>query len=247
MVRAALLAALVLAVLACPSYLREPVCGDGVAEGAERCDDANALSGDGCSSSCLVEEGWYCTEPGADVDFAQPPPSTDGGTSGVDPTDCWPITHCGDAVVEGSEQCDDGNTTSNDGCHLCLWEAGWDCDAGACTHCGDGVIEGSELCDDGNATSDDGCHLCRWEAGWYCDGGTCTTQCGDGVIAGDEPCDDGNDNDEDGCTTQCEGQCAPVGESCGTDLPCCGPYGICVTSQGDYCDGGSCHCEMILP
>ncbi len=31
------------------------VCGDGTVEGAEECDDHNTVSGDGCSSACLVE------------------------------------------------------------------------------------------------------------------------------------------------------------------------------------------------
>jgi cysteine-rich repeat protein len=38
----------------------DPVCGDGVVEGSERCDDGNTLNGDGCSSSCQVESGWTC-------------------------------------------------------------------------------------------------------------------------------------------------------------------------------------------
>jgi cysteine-rich repeat protein len=32
-----------------------PVCGDGVIEGVEECDDANTMDGDGCSSACIVE------------------------------------------------------------------------------------------------------------------------------------------------------------------------------------------------
>jgi cysteine-rich repeat protein len=35
-------------------------CGNGTVEGSEQCDDANALSGDGCSSSCELE-GNSCT------------------------------------------------------------------------------------------------------------------------------------------------------------------------------------------
>ncbi|MBT4277958.1 DUF4215 domain-containing protein [Candidatus Falkowbacteria bacterium] len=34
----------------------ETLCGDGVLEGAEECDDQNILSGDGCSSTCAIEE-----------------------------------------------------------------------------------------------------------------------------------------------------------------------------------------------
>jgi cysteine-rich repeat protein len=32
-----------------------PICGNGVKEGAEECDDSNAMSGDGCSMACAVE------------------------------------------------------------------------------------------------------------------------------------------------------------------------------------------------
>jgi cysteine-rich repeat protein len=35
-------------------------CGDGTLESAERCDDANTRSGDGCSATCTVETGFTC-------------------------------------------------------------------------------------------------------------------------------------------------------------------------------------------
>jgi cysteine-rich repeat protein len=34
-----------------------PVCGNGVQEQAEACDDGNTDNGDGCSSSCQEEDG----------------------------------------------------------------------------------------------------------------------------------------------------------------------------------------------
>ena len=37
------------------------VCGNGVKEGAEQCDDKNTAGGDGCSLSCQVESGYKCT------------------------------------------------------------------------------------------------------------------------------------------------------------------------------------------
>ncbi|GGF57557.1 M4 family metallopeptidase [Alteromonas lipolytica] len=40
-----------------------PVCGDGVLDIGEMCDDGNGDSGDGCSSSCQVESGYSCTLP----------------------------------------------------------------------------------------------------------------------------------------------------------------------------------------
>ena len=36
------------------------VCGDGKRAGAEGCDDGNLMSGDGCSATCTVEDGFHC-------------------------------------------------------------------------------------------------------------------------------------------------------------------------------------------
>ena len=38
----------------------QPVCGNGVLECGEECDDGNDASGDGCSDACVVEEGYLC-------------------------------------------------------------------------------------------------------------------------------------------------------------------------------------------
>jgi len=54
----------------------------------ETCDDGLGFAdGDGCSSSCLIEFGWYCT--------GFPAPCT---------------TLCGDGKRASTEACDDGNT-----------------------------------------------------------------------------------------------------------------------------------------
>lgn len=37
--------------------IKEPVCGDGVKEGTEECDDGNQVSGDGCSKTCKKDLG----------------------------------------------------------------------------------------------------------------------------------------------------------------------------------------------
>lgn len=37
------------------------VCGNGLVEPGEECDDDNTEAGDGCSPTCRVEEGWTCT------------------------------------------------------------------------------------------------------------------------------------------------------------------------------------------
>ena len=38
-------------------------CGDGLVLGTEQCDDGNAVSGDGCSSTCQIEPGYTCSQP----------------------------------------------------------------------------------------------------------------------------------------------------------------------------------------
>jgi cysteine-rich repeat protein len=37
-----------------------PVCGDGLIEGAEQCDDGGTTPGDGCDAGCQIESGWTC-------------------------------------------------------------------------------------------------------------------------------------------------------------------------------------------
>ncbi|MEZ4381974.1 MAG: hypothetical protein R3A79_11555 [Nannocystaceae bacterium] len=94
---------------------------------------------------------------------------------------------CGDGVVGGAEECDDGANNA---------------DEGACTSackaavCGDGLVHaGTEACDDGvNDGSYDGC-----VAGC----GALGPRCGDGVTNGPEACDDGDDVQGNGCNVDC--------------------------------------------
>jgi cysteine-rich repeat protein len=36
------------------------VCGNGFLTSDEQCDDGNKYNGDGCSSVCVIESGFYC-------------------------------------------------------------------------------------------------------------------------------------------------------------------------------------------
>ena len=38
----------------------QDVCGNGIIEASETCDDGDTIDGDGCSSACQVEPGWSC-------------------------------------------------------------------------------------------------------------------------------------------------------------------------------------------
>ena len=59
------------------------LCGNGFIDEKETCDDGNKESGDGCSSFCLIESGFYCED-------------------GI----CK--TKCGDGIIAGFEICDPG-------------------------------------------------------------------------------------------------------------------------------------------
>lgn len=92
---------------------------------------------------------------------------------------------CGDQIVEGDEECDDGNNTEGDDCDpSCLLE-----------RCGNGVVQFAERCDEGENNSDINPNSCRLN---------CTfPKCGDGVKDQREDCDDANQNDYDACRSTC--------------------------------------------
>lgn len=123
-------------------------CGDAllIKVLGEECDDANALSGDGCSATCKLEPGFTC-----------------GGT----PTECFTI--CGDGILTAVDKCDDGNEVGGDGCSgVCKVEFGYTCknSPSFCEitpYCGDGIVASTEACDDGNSASGDGCYKCNAE------------------------------------------------------------------------------------
>ncbi len=153
-----------------------PVCGNGKLETGELCDDGNVRSGDGCSSTCLLEAGWKCSTPGSACVSAK----------------------CGDGILAGNEQCDDALVDNVHGCSSsCTVMPNAVCPAngGSCVPmvCGDGKVTGSETCDSGLNDGKHGCSTtCHTVPGWICPlaGAPCSAVCGDGVVVGDEQCDE---------------------------------------------------------
>ncbi|EGD72808.1 hypothetical protein PTSG_04535 [Salpingoeca rosetta] len=183
-------------------------CGDRfrvhTALAQEECDDGNLRDGDGCSSTCTIEEGYMCI---------------DHGLVSV----CTGI--CGDGLKVPADSCDDGNFIDGDGCSsTCEIEPGWKCPfcdpellrTSCCIPwCGDGRLVANEQCDTDvvpiKRFNKGGCDRnCKLRIGWYCEGepSVCTTVCGDGMFAREqgspEECDDGNLIDGDGCSSNCE-------------------------------------------
>ena len=48
------------------------ICGDGIVDGTEQCDDGNTTSGDGCSATCTLEPGFACVTPGQPPELGLP-------------------------------------------------------------------------------------------------------------------------------------------------------------------------------
>jgi len=93
-----------------------PVCGNGVVEPTETCDDGSTLAGDGCGPTCLFE---ICGNGYVDVGEA----CDDGNTIDGDgcSADCLSDETCGNGYVDAAlgEGCDDGNAVDWDGCTGC--------------------------------------------------------------------------------------------------------------------------------
>ncbi len=217
-----------------------PVCGNGILEFPEECDDGNIVNGDGCSSTCTDE---FCGDGVTDPDGPDNAPGggddeqcDDGNNANGDGCDEFcqtELPECGDGNLDLGEACDDGNVIACDGCSAaCQLEA-----------CGDGQLcNPPEECEDGNVVNGDGCSS------------TCTTEfCGDNFLDADGPnnipgdgddeeCDDGNNAPNDGCGATCQFECGdgiinpgeecnepsltcPGSETCNTDTCLCQPPG----------------------
>lgn len=161
----------------------------------------------------------------------------------------WPAlpaeaASCGNGTIGGTEQCDDGNAVSGDGCQSdCTVQEGWYCYGSHPSHCvplpvvdcGNGIVDTGETCDDGNTDPGDGCQSnCIVQPGYSCSGepSACTASesnldCGDGNLDYGEECDDGDNDTGDGCGENCQLE---------DDYVCTGEPSVCTpTGTNDQC------------
>lgn len=129
------------------------ICGNGILESKELCDDGNANNNDGCNILCLLPicgngllEQYEQCDDNNNVDG-------DGCTK-----DCL-YEYCGNGRIDklpyqvngadAYEQCDDGNNKAGDGCSpCCLYEK-----------CKNSILEPGEECDDTKADCSAACKI----------------------------------------------------------------------------------------
>ncbi len=216
-------------------------CGNGTIELGEMCD-----FGSFCSGSTAMSDMTSCTSAADRATCV-----SGGGT-------CAPRAYrgctafckhagssagnstCGNADIADGEDCDDGNTSSADGCSSACLHTG--SKAGVVSVCGNAVLEPGETCEK-NAASDPtfpvGCDAqrCLHTGTSLCDNDPNTPNincCSNGTIDAGEDCDDGNADAGDGCGLTCalEGSSASyadpsfcsdgileAGEQCEVGLP----------------------------
>jgi len=198
----------------------ESVCGDGVIQCGEECDDGppdgNCLrsnyqgslqdcsqgpqicdwagANEVCSAVTVDENGWRADPPaGKNRCYHHMVLAITGEKCSEDPDFC----------TQPGEVCE----PEIDDCNDCRWALKAIPEDAPGFYCGDGVSDGvCEQCDDSNRQSGDGCSSrCKIE------------ECGNCIQDVGEECDDGNQIDDDGCSNDCEGE--DVGESqCGNGI-----------------------------
>jgi cysteine-rich repeat protein len=174
------------------------LCGNGIIDGGETCDDGNVSQCGTCSRDCTEA-----------IVF----PKCGLGTTCVSGAVCATGTcdaqgrctaGCGNGWTEGNEACDDGNTSSCGSCNATCTKA--QTVTQACT--------GGVTC-----REDEDC------ASESCVQGVCAPLCGDGLTNGGEACDDGNALLCGTCNADCTAptppdNLCPAGAACATDATC---------------------------
>ena len=216
------------------------ICGNGVKEGSEQCDDGNRYNQDGCNVECRIDTplrplsgvcspcsecdrtsaGCYVywgNDPAVLRGIANPTcrqsPSTYHATS-YGWTTCRQPPVYGNGRLEGQEQCDDGNTVNGDGCGA----YGNRESISYCPSCEGIVCPARQYCHvttNGNPT----CLSINTNSIWY----RCR-DCGNGRLDAGEECDDGNTVNGDACTNEC------TRAKCGDGV---------IWNGHEYCDDGN--------
>ncbi|CAD8134923.1 unnamed protein product [Paramecium pentaurelia] len=227
----------------------KPSCGDQLIVDLEQCDDGNLIPYDGCHNcnysceiNCKVCLFGQCTEMDEpniiDIDNEDPNSITFdcipdckicnqnnicldcGQHFQLINSKCVPI--CGDGIIiEGLEECDDGNNLPDDGCFECQFQCSdgcVECQKNSCKKCDKeqfilDIQTGKCLeknYDQNNNDTDYSISEFQYYTNFRCGenqlliDNVCVNQCGNGILVNHyEECDDGNSLGGDGCSSFC--------------------------------------------
>jgi cysteine-rich repeat protein len=226
------------------------LCGNGVIEGSEVCDDGaenSDVAPDACRTDCtasrcgdsVVDASERCDDGPRNSDVVPdacrrgcvPAACGDGVVDVARDETCDPpggtcgvdcqVMFCGNGTLDGTEVCDDGNNLGGDGCSP---------DCRSDESCGNGRVDAvvGEMCDCGadEASRPDGCAAPNGDPAGPCTEACLSRYCGNGVTDPGEVCDDGNLGSGDGCSPDCLSD-----ESCGN--------GRVDAVVGETCDCGA--------
>jgi len=196
----------------CSTVCTWNICGDGlINQQTEQCDNGSVCEND-ANRACRTNID--CAGAPCVYDVIKNTECSSQCVSSITLPPTPPIARCGDSIVQMSETCDDGNTSSGDGCNsLCRVEQ--PPKPGAI--CGNGSVESGEQCDAGSQNSDVSPNACREDCR--------SAFCGDSTRDRLEECDEGPLNTNTRANV-CRRDCR---------LPRCGDG---IIDADEYCDGG---------
>ena len=230
----------------------QSICGNGIRERGEICDDGNQVDDDECTNNCRRPPNVECTSPAQSESRI----CRDGRCAPCSLDEECPADHkcvagncviappfCGNGRLDAGEQCDDGNGNDSDACsNDCLLGTGvrctydYQCDTGLCVNGICSRCSTDDQCPDGLACIDGECLRVR-------DVAYTPNFCGNGILEPGEACDLGAENSDKpnaACRPDCSrGRCGdnvldrPL-EACddGNTVPGDGCNGLCQLEPG---------------
>ncbi len=203
-----------------------PVCGNGIPEQGEECDDGNLMPGDGCDASCELEPEFVCdtsivVNPGSSVLTGSTTAQPSHSSSEV----CGKGAEAGDVILVLQPAISGKLTLTLEGSFEKALYARTECNSGSELDCVDSADDATFALDVlkdalyfvvvdgvGDAVGDFSLDLLL-------------EGCGDGIVNLAEECDDADNDDSDGCASSCTVQCMSGWTKNPTNKHCYRHYG----------------------
>jgi cysteine-rich repeat protein len=223
------------------------ICGNGVVEGTEECDDGNTVSGDGCSSTCQIETPGLCGNHTVDMNEQCDEGVANGTSTSCCNADCT-FRSAGEVCRQGSGNANGGSVCDPD--ETCTGSSG-SCPndvitpSGTVCRAGSGNPNGGDVCDPDETCSGSAGDPCPTDTiapvGTVCRAGSGNPNGGD-VCDPDESC---SGNAGDSCPTD---TIVPAGTVCRAGSG--NPNGGAVCDPDESCSGtagAACPADTVQP